>query len=127
MRMPQYVVEREEAPHEYFRGGDPPPAPVPCAERPVDPTPVDPADAADAGDAAGRVLLDGHALCDETMDGAAYLLMVATQKVRPLRPGEDTSVETGQGDPFSPASRPAEGFQRFVASLQARVDRMTLP
>ena len=50
------------------------------------------------------------------MDGAAYLLVVATQKVLALRPGEDATMETGQGNPFGTASRPAEGLQRLLAS-----------
>ena len=52
------------------------------------------------------------------MDSAAHLFGVATQKPRPLRPGEDAAVETGQGDPFGPASRPAEGLERLFASLE---------
>ena len=115
--MIEHVVEREEASHEHFRGGDPAPASVLGAERTVDPTPVDPAHAADAGDA-GWILFGGHTLCDECMDGAAHLFGAATQKPRPLRPGEDTAVETGQGDPFGPASRPAEGLERLFASLE---------
>ena len=63
---------------------------------------MDPAHAADAGDA-GWILFDGRALRDEGMDGAAHVLMVATQKARPLRPGEDAAMETGQGDPFGTA------------------------
>ena len=34
----------------------------------------------------GAILFDGRALRDEGMDGAAHVLMVATQKARPLRP-----------------------------------------
>ena len=64
--------------------------------------PVDLAHAADAGDA-GWILFDGRALRDEGMDGTAHVLMVATQKARPLRPGEDAAMETGQGDPFGTA------------------------
>ena len=75
---------------------DPAAADVLDAERPVDPASVDPAHAADAGDA-GHVLFEGHALHDEGMDGPAHLFGVATQKPRPLRPGEDAAVETGQG------------------------------
>ena len=52
------------------------------------------------------------------MDGAAYLLVVATQEVGPLRPGEDTAVETGESDPLGAASRPAEELQCLRAFLQ---------
>ena len=48
----------------------------------------------------------------------AHVLMVATQKARPLRLGEDAAMETGQGDPFGTASRPAEGLQRLLASSE---------
>ena len=113
----EHIVQGQETPHQHFRGDDPPLADVFGAERPVDLAPVDPAHAADADDA-GRVHLGGHALGGEGMDGAAHLLGVATQKPRPLRPGEDAAVETGQGDPFGPASRPAEGHERLLASLQ---------
>ena len=114
----KHVVEREQTPHQHFRRRDPPAAAVAHAERPVDPTPVDPADAADAGDSKGRVFLGGHALRDEAADCAPYLLVVATQKVRPLRPGEDTAVETSESDPLGAASRPAEGLQCLRAFLQ---------
>ena len=90
----EHVVEREEALHEHLLGGDPAATDVLGAERPVDPAPVDPAHPADAGDA-GRVLLDGHALRDQGVDGAAHLLGVAAQKARPLRPCEDAAVEAG--------------------------------
>ena len=103
--------------HEHFRGGDPSAADVFGAQRPVDPACVDPAHAADAVDA-GRVLFDSHALRDEGLDGAVHLLVVATQKARPLRTGEDAAVETGHGDPFGPAARPAEGLQCLLASFQ---------
>ena len=65
----------------------------------------------------GRVLLDGDSLCDEAMDGTAYLLVVATQEVRALRPGEDTAVETSESDPLGAASCPAERLQCLRASL----------
>ena len=57
--MIEHVVEREEASHEHFLGGDPAPASVPGAERTVDAAPVDPAHAADADDAA-HVLFGGQ-------------------------------------------------------------------
>ena len=113
--MLEHVIEREEAPHEHFRRGDPAAADVFGAESPVDVAPVDPTHAADAGDAA-HVLFGGHALCDEGMDGAPHLLGVTTQEPRPLRPGEDATVEAGQGDPFGPASCPAETLKRVLAS-----------
>ena len=75
----EHVVEREEPPHQHFRGSDPSSAPVPRAERPVDLASVDSAHAAEAAEA-GRVLLDGHALRDELANGAAHLLVVATQE-----------------------------------------------
>ena len=56
--MIEHVVEREEATHEHFLGGNPAPASVPGAERTVDAAPVDPAYAADAGDAVW-ILFDG--------------------------------------------------------------------
>ena len=115
--MIEHVVEREAAAHEHFPGGNPAPASVLGAERTVDAAPVDPAHAADASDA-GRVLLGGHALRDEGMDGPAHLLGVAAQQPRPLRPGEDAAMETGQGDPFGTASRPAEALQRLLASSE---------
>ena len=89
----------------------------PAPERTVDAAPVDPAHAADAADA-GHGVFDGHALCDKGMDSPTHLLGVATQESRPLRPGEDTAVETSQGDPFGPASCPAERLQRHFASLK---------
>ena len=89
----------------------------PGAERTVDAAPVDPAHAADADDA-GWILFDGHALRDEGMDGAAHVLMVATQKARPLRPGEHAAMETGQGDPLGLTARPAESLECPFASPQ---------
>ena len=59
--MIKHIVEREEAPHEHFRRGDPAAADVFGAESPVDVAPVDPTHAADAADAA-HVLFDSHAL-----------------------------------------------------------------
>ena len=117
VRVFEDVVEREEPSHEYFRGSDPSSAPVPGAERPVDLASVNSAHAAEASEA-GRVLLDGHALRDKLADNAAHLLVVATQKGRSLRPGEDSAVETGQRDPLGPAASPAEGLQRLRAFLQ---------
>ena len=64
----------------------------PGTERLEDPAPVNPAHAADAR-GARRLLLGGHVLCDEGMDGAAHLLSVATREPRPLRPGEDAAEE----------------------------------
>ena len=52
------------------------------------------------------------------LDGAADLLVVAPQEARPLRPGEDAAVETGQVDPPCPPTRPPEGFQHLLAPLQ---------
>ena len=48
--MIKHIVEREQAPHQHFRGGDP--------------ARVDSAHSTDAVDA-GRILFDGHALRDE--------------------------------------------------------------
>ena len=90
--MIKHIVEREQAPHQHFRGGDPAAA-VPGAERPVDPARVDSAHSTDAVDA-GRILFDGHALRDEGADGAAHLFVVATQKARPLSPSEHAAMET---------------------------------
>ena len=88
---------------------------VPRAESPVDLASVDSAHAAEAAEA-GRVLLDGHALRDKLADNAAHPLVVATQKGRPLRLGEDAAVETGESDPLGAATRPAERLQRLRAS-----------
>ena len=67
---------------------------------------------------AGGSSSTAHALRDEAMDGAAYLLVVATQEVRPLRPSEDTTVETGESDPLGAASCPAESLKRLRASQE---------
>ena len=78
---------------------------------------MDPADPTDAFDA-GWLLLDGHALGDELADGAANLFVVAPEEARPLRAREHAAVGTGERDPLSPPSSPAEGFQRLRAFLQ---------
>ena len=115
--MIKHIVEREQAPHQHFRGGDPAAAAVPGAERPVDPARVDSAHSTDAVDA-GRILFDGHALRDEGADGAAHLFVVATQKARPLSPSEDAAMETGQGDPLGLTARPAKSLECPFTSPQ---------
>ena len=72
---------------------------------------------ADAGDAS-QFLFAGHTLRDERMHGPPHHLGGVAQKPRPLRPGENADVETGHGDLFCPASRPANWLQRLVASPQ---------
>ena len=47
----------------------------------------------------------------------AHLLVVATRKARPPRPGDGAAAETGQGDPLGPAALPAEGLRRPVGLL----------
>ena len=83
--MIKHIVEREQAPHQHFRGGDPAAAAVPGAERPVDPARVDSAHSTDAVDA-GRILFDGHALRDEGADGAAHLFVVANPESSSTEP-----------------------------------------
>ena len=106
--MLKHVIERQQPPRQHFPGGDPAATEVPGAERPVDP--------ARGSGTRGRcrirrpVLLDGQALPDEGAYGAPCFLDVAPQEARPLRAGEDAPVEIGQGDPFGPAARPAEGL-----------------
>ena len=101
--MIKHIVEREQAPHQHFRGGDP--------------ARVDSAHSTDAVDA-GRILFDGHALRDEGADGAAHLFVVATQKARPLSPSEHAAMETGQGDPLGLTARPAKSLECPFASPQ---------
>ena len=117
VQMVEHIVQREEASHQHLRGGDPSAWTAFSSERSVDAPPADAAHAADAPDA-NRLLFDGHALRDESADSTADLLVVATQEARPLRPGEDAAVETGQSYPLGSVACPAEGRKRLLTSLQ---------
>ena len=110
--MIKHIVEREQAPHQHFRGGDPAAAAVPGAERPVDPASVDSAHSTDAVDA-GRILFDGYALRDEGADGAAHLFVVATQKARPLSPGPTSSSTSWPTRSGIPTAGPTTGRRSY--------------
>ena len=77
----------------------------------------DGAEVADAG-YAGHVLFGGHALRDEGLDGAAHLFGVATQKLRPLCPSEDATVETGRA---THSARRTVQLKRIDAEIRQRL------
>ena len=115
----EHVVGREEASCQYLPGTDPS---VATGGRPSAPR-VRLIERARMRQTAtdvpnpDRPLRDRHALRDESAHGMAHLLVVATRKARPPRPGDGAAAETGQGDPLGPAALPAEGLRRPVGLL----------
>ena len=115
--MLEHVVEREQAAHEHRLGSGAAVADVFGAERPVELPAEDPAHSADAHDA-GHGLFGGRALRDQGVDEAARLFGMRIQKPGPLGADKHAAVETCEGDPFGPASRPPEGLERRFPSPQ---------
>ena len=87
------------------------------SERPVDLPAEDPAHAAHTADARHGVLAR-QPLLDQRPNEAEGPHVPGTQIKPKLRPGEDTAVQTHQGDPFGFAPCPAERLQCFLPVLQ---------
>ena len=115
--MLDHIVEREQAPHEHAGRRRAAVADVLGSERAVEGPCVDPAHAADPPDA-GHGLLGGQTLRDQGVDDPPHLFGVRIEEPCALGAGERAAVETDEGDPRGPLSRPAERRERLIASPQ---------